>query len=140
MKILKYLLTTVFAFFIYSFVSAQDIYINWQKSGSGYWSSFPNYSVWSDFDFCVTKTPINKYYSFDIWLFSQSYYWDGYRIQYTSTNIRNIDVYVDNILYTVDRNPLGITFYQKYNPPSLRITTTNPYPKIYLNWGQMHAK
>jgi hypothetical protein len=117
-------------------------YITWRRSGSGYWTQYTNYYVYNDFDWMVSRSvgTINGYYYYDFWFYSQSYYWDGYSASYTSTNLRNVNVYVDGKHYSSDYSSLGITFNQTYNAIGLRIMSKNPRPSISITWGQMKAK
>jgi hypothetical protein len=118
-------------------------YIPWKVSGSGYWSKSTNYQIYNDFDFMVTRSiyPNNGgYYYYDFWFFSQSYYWDGYSQSYTSTNLKNVNIYVNNQLVVSDYSSVGITFNKTFNATSLRIMSKSTQPQIYIKWGSMKAK
>lgn len=117
-------------------------YVNWKPSSVGYWATTRGYSVYNDFDWMVTRSKYsyNGYYYFDFWFFSQSYYWDGYQAQYTTTNIKKIDVYFDGNWVTSDYTNLGITFDRTYNAITLRVMSVNPQPNIYFKWKSMQAK
>lgn len=156
MRVLKYILVLLICLTTTSFipknevttpnytrlVDSGEIYLNWQLSGSGYWTTHTNYHVYNDFSFMVARSTksYNGYYYFTIWLYSQSYYWDGYNANYTSTNIRNVKVYSDGYLATQNISAIGITFYDKTAPKLLRFKSTNRHPKIYISWKQMSAK
>jgi hypothetical protein len=161
MKFLKLVLIFLFVFLNTSFITISDVnentiiydegysqsydvepYIQWSPSGVGYWTQNTNYYIYNDFDWMISRSvnTFNGYYYFDFWFFSQSYYWDGYNASYTSTNLRNVNVYVDGDHYTSDYSTLGITFNQTYNATSLRIITKNPQPSIYFKWDSMNAK
>lgn len=152
-SILKKLLIVVFLVFTTSFTPTSkkvdkkqtyDIvtYIKWTPSYSGYWTYSKGYSIYNDFDWMVSRSTYsyNGYYYFDFWFFSQSYYWDGYQAQYTTTNIKKVDVYFDGSWVLSDKTPLGITFDKTYNAVTLRVMSKNPQPKIYFKWGSMNAK
>jgi hypothetical protein len=118
-------------------------YIPWKASGSGYWSQSTNYHIYNDFDFKVTRSVYpnnNGYYYYDFWFFSQSYYWNGYNASYTSTNIKNVNVYVGNTLIVSDYSGMGITFNQTFNATSIRFISKSTKPYIYIKWGSMKAK
>jgi hypothetical protein len=160
MKVLKLILLTLVVFVTTSFIPSVKIedgivtnrvvksydvqtYIPWKVSGSGYWSNSHNYQIYNDFDFKVTRSIYpnrNGYYYYDFWFFSQSYYWDGYKQSYTSTNIKNVNIYVGNQLVVSDYNSMGITFNQTFNAMSLRFITKSTNPQIYIKWGSMKAK
>lgn len=158
MKFLKYLILVLVFGLTTSFISSEkdnypydegysqtyDVitYIGWTQSGVGYWTEGSYYYTYHDFDWMITRsaTTINGYYYFDFWFYSQSYYWDGYTADYTSTNLRNINIYVDGYHYSSDYSTLGVTFNSTYNAKSLRIITKNPRPKIYFKWDYMNAK
>jgi len=123
-----------------------ETYVNWKHSNSGYWISNNGFNVYSDFDFMITRTvyPDNYgYYTFYFWLYSQSYYWDGYRASYTSTNIRNVTVHISEggglKLVAYDYSPLGITFYSQYCPSNLVFKSKIKSPLYYIRWGSMSA-
>lgn len=118
-------------------------YISWRPSGYGYWTQGSTYSIYNDFDWMVTRSIYpnkNGYYYYDFWFFSQSYYWDGYSASYTSTNLRDVNVYVNGTHITSDYSTVGITFNQTYNAMSLRFISRSTNPKIYFKWGSMKAK
>jgi hypothetical protein len=120
-----------------------QVHTSWKLSGSGYWRESNGYSIYNDFEYAISRSiyPINGYYYYDFWFFSQSYYWDGYTQHWAATNMMNVDVYVDNQHVTSDYSTLGITFSGKeYNATSLRFYTKNPNAKIYFKWGGMKAK
>lgn len=150
MKFFKVILFVITFLFVSSFKSDKNLkqgydvipYINWKPSGVGYWTTTRGYSVYNDFDWMVTRSKYsyNGYYYFDFWFFSQSYYWDGYQSQYTTTNIKKIDVYFDGQYVLSDNTQLGITFDKTYNAVTLRVISANPQPKIYYKWKSMQAK
>ena len=118
-------------------------YIPWSRSNSGYWYTYSTYSVYSDFDWMVTRS--NKpdyygYYYYHTWFYSQSFYWDGYNKKYTSTNIRNIKIYVNGSLTIYDTSDLGITFMNEYNATGLTFKSKIPNVKINIIWSSMTAK
>ena len=118
-------------------------YINWTPSGAGYWTQSTSYSIYNDFDYKITRSVYpnrNGYYYYDFWLFSQSYYWDGYTSSYTSTNLKNVNVYVNGTHVTSDYSTVGISFNKTYNAISLRFISKSTNPKIYFKWGSMKAK
>lgn len=145
LKLLKFSILVSLFVFSNKFTCAQTYevitYKTWAPSGVGYWTRGYYYNIYNDFDWMLTRSTetINGYYYFDFWFFSQSYYWDGYTPEYASTNIRNIDVYVDGRYYKSDYSTIGITFLKTYNAQSLRIITKNPRPTIYFKWGNMKA-
>jgi hypothetical protein len=118
-----------------------EVYIPWKKSGSGYWLQYSGYYVYNDFSFMISrsKEKIGGYYYYDIWFYSESYYWDGKNAEYTSTNIKNVYVYVDGKLTTYNESSIGITFFNETTPHSLRFVTTSKYPKVWVQWKQMKA-
>lgn len=118
-------------------------YINWSKSGVGYWTSYSNYSVYNDFDWMVSRSnapDYNGYYYYYIWFYSQSFYWNGYDKKYTSTNIVGMKLYVNNYLVISDNSPLGITFMNEYNASLLTFKSKSPTVKINIVWKNMSAK
>ena len=117
------------------------VYIPWRKSGSGYWTQSKGYNRYNDFDFMVSRSTqkINGYYYFDIWLYSQSYYWVNSNPEYVSTNISNVRVLVNNHIIINYTNPIGITFKNEYSPIHLRFKTINPRPSVWLKWGNMRG-
>lgn len=117
-------------------------YLPWQSSGSGYWTESTNYYIYNDFDFMVSRSvkPIGGYYYYDFWFFSQSYYWDGRESSYTSTNLRNINIYVNKVNITSDYSSVGVTFNQTFNATSLRFRSKAYQPNIYIKWDYMKAK
>jgi len=142
MKKIIFLILIVLSTFSYSQSKYETIkYIDWGKSNSGYWTEHNSYAVYNDFDWCVTRSKykIGGYYYFDFWFYSQSYYWDGQSPSYTSTNIRDVSVYFDNIFILSDNSTLGISFYDVTNPSQLRIKAVNPTPYIIIKWDYMSA-
>lgn len=117
------------------------IYLDWRLSGSAYWVDNGTYYTYNDFSYMVTRStqPMGGYYYYDFWLFSQSYYWDGINANYTSTNIKNVYVYVNGVLVTYDKSPLGITFFDEVAPTVLRVMSTSKTPKIIISWEKMSA-
>lgn len=116
-------------------------YITWTNSGVGYWTKSTYYNIYNDFDWAVTRTQYpdyNGYYTFKVWLYSQSYYWDGRNATYTSTNIRNIDVYLDGTRWVSNYSQIGITFKDEYVGIKFKIKKANPY--FMIKWGTMSAK
>jgi hypothetical protein len=87
-----------------------------------------------------SKYPINGYYYYDFWFYSQSYYWDGYSASYAYTNLRNVNVYLDGKHYGSDYSTLGISFFETHNATSLRVITKNPKASIWFKWDYMNAK
>jgi hypothetical protein len=156
MRVLKYILVLMICLMTTSFMPKTEavtsiykfqqdkgqIYLNWQPSGSGYWTKHTNYHVYNDFSFMVARSTYtyDGYYYFSVWLYSQSYYWDGYNANYTSTNIRYVNIYSDGYLVTQDNTTIGITFYDKLSPRELRFKSKNKFPKFYITWKQMSAK
>lgn len=118
-----------------------QVYVPWKKSGSGYWLDHGTYYTYNDFSFMVSRSKykIGGYYYYDIWFYSESYYWDGQNADYTSTNIKNVYVYVNGNLVTYNENSLGITFFDETAPHSLRFTTTSTSPKVWVTWKEMKA-
>lgn len=118
-------------------------YVDWHKSGSGYWIESDGYNIYNDFDWMITRSiyPDNYgYYYYDIWFYSQSYYWDGQNAAYTATNIKYITVFVNNIIILVDNSNLGVTFNDTYNAKTLRFKSLSKTPTIYFKWKSMCAK
>lgn len=123
-----------------------DTYVSWKQSNSGYWQSNYGFNVYNDFDFMITRTvnPDNYgYYTFYFWFYSQSYYWDGYKATYTSTNIRNVTVHMNDgnglKLVAYDYSPLGITFYGQYCPSNLIFKSKTRTPVYFIRWSNMSA-
>lgn len=131
----------------FSFVKSdkKDDYLGWRKSGSGYWTYSVGYNTYNDFDYAITRNVYDKsgYYYYDFWFYSQSYYWDGYRATYTSTNIRNITVFINEgdglKLVNYDYTPLGITFFNQFSPINLRVKSRLYNPLIIIKWNNMSA-
>jgi hypothetical protein len=117
------------------------VYIPWKKSGSGYWTQTRGYNRYNDFDMMISRstTQINGYYYFDVWLYSQSYYWVNNSPNYVSTNITNVSVIVNNQTIIYYTNPIGITFKGEYSPKHLRFKTISPTPSVWLKWGNMRG-
>jgi len=118
-------------------------YISWSKSNSGYWTNYTNYSVYNDFDWMVSRSNQPDYYGYyyyHIWFYSQSFYWNGYNKKFTSTNIKDIKLYVNNYLTVIHSNGLGITFMNEYKATSLTFKSKLPNAKINIVWGKMSAK
>lgn len=155
MKVLKIILSVFILFLCTSFIFKGnhlptsrggyevEVFLPWTRSGSGYWTQYKGYSVYNDFDYMITKSkyPINGGYYYDFWFYSQSYYWDGYTAQYTSTNVRNfiLSDYNGNII-TQDKSNLGITFKDAFNAVTLRYTSTSPSLGVKFTWSSMSAK
>lgn len=123
----------------------KDIFVNWQPSNSGYWTYSNGYNIYNDFDYCVTRNSYDKsgYYYYDFWFFSQSYYWDGRNATYTSTNVRNISIFINEgyglKLVGYDFSPLGITFFGQFCPKQLTIRSRQYNPTIFIKWNNMSA-
>lgn len=147
-KFLKISLLLSFLFITTSFGEkyGTEIYIPWKVSGSGYWTNLNGYAVYNDFEYMVSRsTSVDQYgyYYYDFWFYSQSYYWDGYNATYTSTNIRNVIVQVNEgygyRTISYDYTPLGISFFSQYSPLSLRIKSKSYNPLIIMRWNNMSA-
>lgn len=142
----KFLATIlIFLFSLVSFESysqegTYDVvtYINWTKSGSGYFTTYPGYVVYNDFDWAVTRSTkqFNGYYIYDIWFFSQSYIKDN-DVEYISTNVKNVYVYSNNVLVSRCVNPVGITFFDEVPAETLKFYSKSKFPIIYITWGSM---
>lgn len=117
------------------------VYIDWSLSGSGYWIKHPRYHIYNDFKMMISRstTTIGGYYHYDLWFYSESYYWDGRKATYTSTNVKNINVYVDGVLKKQNNSAIGITFFDEMSPHSLRVVSKSKNPLIYVTWGQIKA-
>lgn len=116
-------------------------YMSWTQSGAGYWTQSQYYNIYNDFDWAVTRTRYADsygYYTFKVWFFSQSYYWDGYSAAYTSTNIRSINIYLDGTHWVSDYSKIGITFSNEYVGFKFKSKKSNP--RIVITWGTMSAK
>ena len=118
--------------------------INWTQSDLGYWIVGYGYNLYSDFDWMVTRSVYSDtygYYYYDLWFFSQSYYWDGVNVKYCHTNIREITVSIDvgkgKKDVVMDMTPMGITFDESTNAPTLRFKSTFTNPYIWIKWGKM---
>lgn len=123
-----------------------EVYVNWQPSKSGYWNYGVGFNVYNDFDYMVSRTtyPDNYgYYTYYFWFYSQSYYWDGNNATYTSTNVRNITIFINegygNKLICYDNTPLGVTFFGQYSPINLRFKSKSRNPYIIMKWNNMTA-
>jgi len=118
-----------------------EVYVPWQHSGVGYWVQYQTYYTYNDFSYMVSrsKETFGGYYYYDVWFYSNSYYWDGNNATYTSTNIKYVYVYVDGKLTSKNENSIGITFYNETAPTSLRFMSTSKYPKVWIKWNQMKA-
>ncbi|NIP31193.1 MAG: hypothetical protein GTN59_11745 [Candidatus Dadabacteria bacterium] len=118
-----------------------SIYVDWKVSGSGYWSNNDYYYIYNDFMYMISRSDfkINNYYYFDIWLFSESYYWDGSQATYTSTNIKYVTVYVNGYVSAKNTNSLGVTFFDEAAPKSLRVKSQSKNPRITFSWKEMKA-
>jgi hypothetical protein len=115
------------------------VYKDWMHSGSGYFTIYDTYYVYNDFDWAITRSveKFNGYYIFDIWFFSQSYIKTGEKIEYISTNIRDIYVYANKVQVSRCVNPVGITFFDAESAYTLRFYHKNAYPGIFMKWGNM---
>jgi hypothetical protein len=157
MKFLKIVLILMMSFVTTSFTPIDYIspkyrlvqtyqtqpYKGWTQSGSGYWIQGTTYNTYNDFDYMITRSvnKINGYYYYDFWFYSQSYYWDGYNAQYTSTNIKNFVIYnMNNSIVTSDMSSIGITFKDTYNAKTLTFISTSPDIGVRFKWGGMRAK
>lgn len=145
---LKKLFLILFFFLTVSFVQKEETetYVDWQHSNSGYWMYRNGYNVYNDFDYMVSRSIYPDkygYYSFYFWFYSQSYYWDGYRASYTSTNIRNVIVYINegygDKVISYDYTPIGITFFGQYCPFSLIFKSKSRTPMVVIRWNFMSA-
>jgi hypothetical protein len=123
-----------------------EVYVNWQPSKSGYWTYGVGFNVYNDFDYMISRStyPNNYgYYTFYFWFYSQSYYWNGYNATYTSTNVRNITVFINegygNKLICYDYTPLGVTFFGQYSPVNLRFKSKLTNPLVIIRWNNMSA-
>lgn len=146
MKLFKKILIIISILFSFSFIGdKKDVYINWQPSNSGYWTYGMGYNVYNDFDYCVTRNVYDKsgYYYYDFWFYSQSYYWDGANAKYTSTNVRNISIFINEgyglKLINYDYTPLGITFFGQFCAKNLTIKSRSFNPMLVIKWNNMSA-
>jgi len=118
-------------------------YIEWTPSNSGYWTQYTSYSVYNDFEWSVVRSKYpddyGQYYYY-VWFYSQSYFWDGYNAKYTSTNIKNIKIYANDVLTTWNTTDLGCTFNGEYNAANLNFKIASANPKFEITWGHMSAK
>jgi len=126
--------------------NGSEVYVNWQPSKSGYWTYGVGFNVYNDFDYMISRStyPDNYgYYTFYFWFYSQSYYWDGYNATYTSTNVRNISIFINeaygNKLICYDNTPLGVTFFGQYSPLNLRFKSKLTNPLVIIRWNNMSA-
>ena len=140
--IITFIITTSFT----KYGVGDEIYVNWQPSNSGYWSYYNTFNIYSDFDYMISKSAYPDkygYYTFYFCFYSQSHYWDGRNATYTSTNIRNITVHLNegngNKLICYDYTPLGISFFGQYCPPNLIFKSRYSRPMIIIRWGSMSA-
>ena len=146
--VFKIFLVSLFLLISTSFSVKYDsqIYVPWKVSGSGYWTNAKGYSVYNDFDYMVSKSTYPDqygYYSYDFWFYSQSYYWDGYKANYASTNVRDISIYLNDgyglKLMSYDNSMIGITFFDNYSPTKLRVKAKSYNPIILIKWNFMSA-
>jgi hypothetical protein len=145
---IKKVLLVILVFLSVSFSKKNEteVYIYWQQSNSGYWTYGRGFNVYSDFDYMVSRTTYTDsygFYTYYFWFYSQSYYWDGYRATYTSTNVRNITVHINEgyglKLTCYDYTPLGVTFFGQYSPTNLRFKSKSRNPYIIMKWNNMSA-
>lgn len=135
----------------YNHISAQNnkaaskyiTYIPWKSSDVGYWLTYNNYSVYNDFDYKISRTILptksGNYYYY-VSFYSQSYYWDGYKANYTSTNVRNIKLSINDSIVSSNLTDLGITFNGTYTASSLTFSSKSKSPAIWISWENMKAK
>ena len=108
-----------------------EVYIDWVLSNKG------GYDIPS-FYWLITrsKNKFEGYYVFDVWFYSNSYNWDFYLQQpvWVYTYVSNVFV----LLYGeyINKEPVWVTFQDKFTYKELRFYSINKNPRVNLTYDR----
>lgn len=104
-----------------------EVYLNWVLSNEGGYGK-------PSFYWLITRSKykFEDYYLFDVWFYSNSYVWDYYLKQPVWVYTYVSDIYV--LLYGeyVNKEPVWVTFQDKFTYNGLRFYSINKNPRVNL--------